>query len=166
MVEAAEALTTEKSINLFEKFGIYTRTELASRQEITYETYSKYINIEAKTMIDMASKQYIPAVIGFTKNLADTVVALNNIGADSNVQKKLLSDVSGKLTEATDALNALGDVVAKVEKLATEKEKAFAFKDEVKPAMDKLRAPIDALEMMVDEKLWPVPTYDELIFEV
>ena len=166
MVEAAEALTTEKSIRLFEKFGIYTKAELVARQEITYETYSKYINIEAKTMIDMASKQYIPAVIGFTKNLADTIVALNSIGADCAVQKKLLSDVSGKLNEATDALNALSEVVARVEKLPTEKEKAFAFKDEVKPAMDSLRAPIDALEMMVDEKLWPVPNYDELIFEV
>ncbi len=166
MVEAAEALTTEKSIRLFEKFGIYTKAELTSRQEITYETYSKYINIEAKTMIDMASKQYIPAVIGFTKNLADTIVALNSIGADCAVQKKLLSDVSGKLNEATEALNALSAVVARVEKLPTEKEKAFAFKDEVKPAMDSLRAPIDALEMMVDEKLWPVPNYDSLIFEV
>ena len=96
-VEAACTLTTEKAIRLFEKFNIFTRIELESREEITYETYAKTINIEALTMIDMAGRQYIPAVIRYTKTLADTVVAVKAAGADPFVQAELLAQVSAKL---------------------------------------------------------------------
>ena len=91
MVEAIPALTTDKAINMFEKFKVFTKAELESRAEIKFESYAKAINIEARTMIDMASKQIIPAIIKYTKELADTVVAVKEAGADASVQAELLT---------------------------------------------------------------------------
>ncbi|MCR5755283.1 MAG: glutamine synthetase type III, partial [Acetatifactor sp.] len=166
MVESSCALTTEKAIKLFEKFHIFTKVELESREEVLYETYSKCINIEALTMIDMAKKQILPAVIKYTKSLADTVIAVKEAGADASVQTELLNDISAKLVEAKKALSTLEDRVAASSKIATQKELAFFFKDEVVVAMEALRTPVDELEMLVDKEVWPIPTYGDLIFEV
>ena len=110
MVEAIPALTTDKAINMFEKFKVFTKAELESRAEIKFESYAKAINIEARTMIDMASKQIIPAIIKYTKELADTVVVVKEAGADASVQAELLTEVSGLLAESKKALEALKDV--------------------------------------------------------
>ncbi len=166
MIEAVDTLTTEKAVNLFEKFGIFTEAELASRAEILYETYTKTINIEALTMIDMARKQILPAVIGYTKSLADTVLAVKEAGAEATVQADLLKEVSGKLAEAKAALKVLEEKQAEGAAMTDPKAQAFFYKDEVRTAMDALRAPADALEMLVDKKVWPFPTYGDLIFEV
>ena len=165
-VEAVETLLTEKSVKLFEKFGIFTKVELESRAEVLYETYVKTINIEARTMIDMASKQYIPAIIDYTKTLADAVIAVQSVGADASVQKNLLVEVSEKLTKAKAALDVLIDVRTQSKAIRNHKERAFFFKETVVPAMNELRGYIDALERIVDAKVWPVPNYSELIFEV
>ena len=109
-VEAVETLLTDKSVKLFEKFGIFTKVELESRADVLYETYAKTMNIEARTMIDMAARQYIPAIIDYTKNLADTVIAVQNAGAEASVQKNLLAEVSDKLAKAKAALDVLVDV--------------------------------------------------------
>jgi len=166
MVDAASSLTTEKSVALFEKFKIFTKVELESREEITYETYSKTINIEALTMIDMAKKLYLPAIIGYTKELADTVKVLKEVGADTTVQVDVLSAVSAELAKANAALKALEAATAKAEGIEEAKAQAYAFKDDVKAAMDDLRKPIDTLETLVDKNVWPVPSYADLIFEV
>ena len=166
MVDAVDALTTEKAVNLFGKFKIFTKAELESRAEILYETYAKTINIEALTMIDMASKQFIPAIIKYTKTLADTVIAVKNAGADATVQSDMLAETSKLLAEAKAALAKLVEVQAKASAMEDGKEQAYAYKDEVKVAMDELRAPIDALEMIVDKEAWPMPSYGDLIFEV
>ena len=165
-VEAVETLLTEKSVKLFEKFGIFTKVELESRAEVLYETYAKTINIEARTMIDMGAKQYIPAIINYTKTLADTVIAVQSVGADASVQKNLLVEVSDKLTKAKTALDVLTDVRIQSKSIKNHKERAFFFKEQVVPAMNELRMHIDSLERIVDAKAWPVPTYSELIFEV
>ncbi len=165
-VEAVETLLTEKSVKLFEKFGIFTKVELESRAEVLYETYVKTINIEARTMIDMASKQYIPAIIDYTKTLADAVIAVQSVGADASVQKNLLVEVSDKLTKAKAALDVLIDVRTQSKAIRNHKERAFFFKETVVPVMNELRGYIDALERIVDAKVWPVPNYSELIFEV
>ncbi len=165
-VEAVDALLTEKSVKLFEKFGIFTKVELESRAEVLYETYVKTINIEARTMIDMASKQYIPAIIDYTKTLADTVIAVQSVGADASVQKNLLIEVSEKLTKAKSALDVLTDVRTQSKAIKNHKERAFFFKEQVVPSMNELRKHIDSLERIVDAKAWPVPNYSELIFEV
>lgn len=165
-VEAACALTTDKSIELFKKFGIFTKTELESREEVVYETYSKTINIEALTMIDMAKKQILPAVVGYTKTVADTVLAVKEAGVEPVVQKDLLKNVSEKLVEAKAAVNTLEALLGCTTSFTNQKDLAFYYKDKVVPAMKALRAPVDALEMMVDKKVWPIPTYSDLIFEV
>ena len=107
MIEAAGSLTTDKAVKLFERFGIFTEKELASREEIIYETYAKTINIEALTMIDMAGKQIIPAVIGYTKSLADTINAVKAAGCDASMQIELLKETSALLCEMMDALASL-----------------------------------------------------------
>lgn len=166
MVEAASALTTDKAIRLFEKFRIFTRAELGSREEIIYETYAKTINIEALTMINMASKKYIPAVVGYTRLLADTVIAVREADAEPFVQSELLGEVNEKLKEARAALKKLEKLTAEATAMTEAKAQAFFYKDAVKAAMEELRSPIDALEMLVDKKVWPVPSYGELTFEV
>ena len=166
-IDAASALTTEKAVKLFEKFGIYSRSELESREEITYETYSKIINIEALTMIDMAKKLYIPAVMRYTKTLAEAVNALREAGQETDVQSENLSKVNHELKKASDALKKLEEETSKASAIKNDaKAQAYAFKDCVKTAMDELRTPVDTLEMLVDKSIWPVPSYADLIFEV
>ena len=166
MVEAVDTLTTDKSVKLFEKFGIFTKAELESREEVLYEIYAKTINIEALTMIDMASKQIIPAVIRYSKSLADTVIAVREAGADASVTADLLKEISDKLAAMKAALSRLKEVEAAAGTTADAKEQAFYYKDAVKKAMDELRAPVDEAEMLVDRQVWPIPTYADLIFEV
>ena len=166
MVEAVETLTTEKSIKLFEKFGIFTKAELESRAEILYEIYAKTINIEALTMIDMASKQIIPAVIRFSKDVANTVIAVREAGADPSVSVELLNAVTVRLREMQDACHALEAVELKASKMPRGKEQAFFYREEVVVAMNALRKPADELEKMVDKTYWPFPTYADLVFEV
>lgn len=166
MVDAAETLTTEKAVRLFEKFGIFTEVELKSRKEIIYEIYAKTLHIEALTMINMAGKKYIPAVVKYAKFLADAVIAVKGAGVDASVQTALLLDVNTKLAAAREAQSGLEKVSAQAETIEDMKEKAFYYKDVVKGAMEALRTPIDELEMMVDKAVWPVPSYGELTFEV
>ena len=155
-----------EAVDTFEKFGIFTKTELESRAEVLYETYAKTINIEALTMIDMASKQYVPAIVKYTKSLADTVVAVKDAGADAQVQTEILKAVNGKLVEVKSALAKLEEAEAKAAAMDNVKDQAFFYKDVVKTAMDELHAPVDEVEMMVDKKAWPVPSYADLMFEV
>ena len=166
MIEAASTLTSDKAVALFEKFGIYTEAELKSREEIIYETYAKSINIEALTMIDMAGKQIIPAVVKYTKVLADSVNAVKAAGADAAVQTDLLKQVSKKLEAMQKALVKLEKAEAKGSAMTDAKEQAFYYKDTVMTVMAELRKPADELEMIVDKELWPLPTYGELMFEV
>ncbi len=166
MVETSSALTTEKAIRLFEKFGIFTEAELHSREEILYETYAKTINIEALTMIEMAKKQILPAVMKYTKTLADTVIAVREAGADASVQIETLNEISAKLAEAKKALTNLEEKTAKATAMAVGKEKAFFYREEVFTAMAELRKPVDTLETLVDAAVWPIPTYAQMLFEV
>ena len=166
MVEAIPALEDEKTIKVFEQFHVFTEAELRSRVEIKYENYAKVINIEAKTMIDMASKQIIPAIIKYTKTLADTVVAVKAAGADADVQAEALAEVSVLLKEAKEALAALIKVTDEAATKEEGEEQAKFFKFTVFPAMEALRAPVDKLEMIVDKEAWPMPSYGDLMFEV
>ena len=166
MVEAIPALTTDKAINLFEKYKVFTKAELESRAEIKYENYSKAINIEARTMIDMATKQIIPAVIKYTKELADTINAVKAAGADVSVQSELLTEISALLVESKSALKALTEVTEKAAEMEEGEEQARYYHFTVVQAMDALRTPVDKLEMIVDKEAWPMPSYGDLMFEV
>ena len=166
MVEAVPALVTEDTVSMFEKFKVFTKAELESRVEIKYENYSKAINIEARTMIDMASKQIIPAVIKYTKSLADTVLAVKEAGVDASVQAGLLKETSDLLAATKSALDALSTVTDKAAAMDEGEEQARFYHFDVVPAMETLRTPVDKLEMIVDKEAWPMPSYGDLIFEV
>ena len=166
MVEAIPALTTDKAVELFGKFGVFTRAELESRAEIKYENYAKAINIEAKAMIDIAAKQIIPAVVKYTKELADTVLAVKEAGADASVQAEMLADISGLLTETKAALKKLEAVTEEATGKEEGKVQSEFYHFSVVPAMEGLRTPVDELEMIVDKEVWPMPSYGDLLFEV
>lgn len=168
MVDAIPAITTDKAVALFEKFGVYTKAELESRAEIMYEAYAKAINIEAKTMIDMASKQIIPAVIKYTTVLAESISSVKGAvkDADVSVQEEILAEVSALLSDAKVALSKLIDQVDEAAEMTEGRAQAVFFKDSIKVTMDELRAPVDKLEMLVDKEMWPMPSYGDLIFEV
>ncbi len=168
MVEATAALTTQKAIDLFGKFGIYTKSELLSREEICYEGYAKNINIEAQTMIHMTSKKFIPTVIGYTTTLAQSINSVTAACPTANVavQTSLLMHISDLLAGAQQALDRLIATTAKVNALESAKAMALAFHDEVVPVMNELRGIVDALELLVDKAVWPVPTYGDLMFEL
>ena len=166
MVEAIPAITTDKAVELFERFSVFTKAELESRAEIQYEAYAKAINIEARTMIDMASKQFLPAFIKYTKTLADTVNAVKAAGVDASVQTETLKEVSALMAETKAALDNLVKTTADAAAKEEGEVQATYYHIEVVPAMDALRAPVDKLEMIVDKEAWPMPSYGDLIFEV
>ena len=166
MVEAIPALTTDKAVELFGKFSVFTKAELESRAEIKYENYAKAINIEAKAMIDIAAKQIIPAVVKYTKELADTVLAVKEAGADASVQAEMLADISGLLTETKAALKKLEAVTEEAAGKEEGKVQSEFYHFSVVPAMEGLRTPVDELEMIVDKEVWPMPSYGDLLFEV
>ena len=157
---------TEDTISLFEKYHVFTRAELESRAEIKYENYAKAINIEARTMIDMASKQIIPAIIRYTKTLADTVNSVREAGADFSVQAQLLGQISELLAETKKALDVLVKETETAAAMEEGEAQARFYHDTVFPAMEALRAPVDSLEMIVDKEAWPMPSYGDLMFEV
>ncbi len=168
MIDAIPALTTPKAIKLFESFKVFTKAELESREEIEYEAYSKAINIESRTMIDMASKQIIPAVIKYTTILAQSINEITNACdvADVSVQKEFLIESSQLLSDMRVALAKLADETEKAAKESEGKAQAHAYHYNVVPAMEQLRAPADRLEMIVEKELWPFPSYGDLLFEV
>ena len=167
MVDAIPALTTPKAVKLFETFHVFTETELQSRAEIQYEIYAKAINIEAKTMIDIATKQIIPAVIKYTTVLAESINAVKAAGPiDVSVQMELLEKCSELLKKTSSAMNELTKAVAEISQVPEGRERAVYCKDTVTKIMEELRKPVDELEMLVDKEMWPMPSYGDLIFEV
>lgn len=167
-VESIKCLTTERSVGLFEKFGVFTRAELESRAEIKYETYAKAINIEARAMIDIASKHIIPAVIRYITSLASSINQVREACdvADVEVQTELLQESSRLLSETRRELKKLIEMTDKASQQQEGFEQATFFKNEVVPVMESLRVPVDQLEMIVNKEMWPMPSYGDLLFEV
>ena len=167
-IDSVSALITEKAVHLFEKFSVYTKAELESRAEIEYESYAKTINIEAKTMIDMAGEQIVPAVVAYTTQLAKSLSAVRDAcpEADVSVQKELILETSDLLSEVKVALAALEEKAGIAAGISNSKERAYYCLENVTTAMKALRIPVDKLEMIVDKELWPFPSYGDLIFEV
>ncbi len=167
MVDAIPALTTEKSVALFERFNVFTRTELESRAEVEFEQYAKVINIEAKSMENIVSKQIIPAVISYTTDLATSINAVRAAcDADVSTQVELLTEVSDLLSETKIALSKLAEAVDQGASLKDNEEKARFYHDKVVPCMNALRSPVDELETLCDKEIWPLPSYGDMLFEV
>lgn len=166
MVDAIPALATDKAVKLFGDYGVFTKKELISRMEVKYETYAKDINIEARTMLEMAGKQFIPAIIRYAETLAKAANESEAAGVSATVQKKLLEKVSALLREAENAREKLESVLREAEGCPAGRQQAVLFRDTVIPAMRALRRPVDEAEMIVDKDFWPVPSYADLMFEV
>lgn len=166
MVEAVPILTHYDVVSMYEKFGVFTAAELESRKEVRYENYANRVSIEAKAMIHMAGKQYIPSIISYATSLAGAVSAVEAVGVDASVQKDHLLKVTALLKKAQTGLNALKAAASEVEAMGSVPEMAMAYRTTVVPAMAALRAPIDELEMIVDSDFWPVPSYGDLMYDV
>ena len=166
MVEAIPALVTDRAVELFGKFGVFTRAELESRVEIQYEGYAKAINIEARSMIDIASKHIIPAVMRFARNVAGTANEIKQAGADATVPMNLLRETTQLLSETKMALAKLEEMTDTAAAMPAGQEQADYYHRKVCAAMEELRAPVDRLEMLVDKEEWPMPSYGDLLFEV
>ena len=169
MVYAIPALTTDTAIKLFGDFKVFTEAELVSRAEVKFENYAKTINIEAKTMIDMATKQIIPAVIRYTTVLGESINTVKTAGEgliDVSVQLDLLKKASKLLKAANSAMSKLSKLVEKIPEYAEGRDRAVFCREKVVPAMEALREPVDELEMIVDKEMWPMPSYGDLVFEV
>ena len=166
-VDVYPHLTDAENVELFEKFGVMSLSELESRQDILLENYAKIINIEAQTMIVMASREYIPAVEEYMCRLADTaskkrdVLGVGSIG----VEKDLLTKLSSYNEQAYAALEALKRADAEAVAQPDHFSVARVFCDKVVPAMQALRAPVDAMETIMPSALWPVPTYGEMTYK-
>ena len=168
MVDAIPEYVSPESVAMFERFNVFSRTELESRKEIEYEIYAKTINIEARAMIDIATKQIVPAVIRYTSVLADSINSVKSAcpQAPISVQTSLLKEVSECLEDTNVAMLKLQKVVDCAFAMERGEAQARYYREEVNTAMEALRKPVDRLEMIVDKSVWPMPSYGDLIFEV
>ena len=164
IVDAIPSLVADSTVKMYERFNIMSKAELEARKEIMFEQYAGVRNIEALTMIDMASKMFIPSVVYYTKELADAAIAVKEAGADASTQIELLNAVTAKLNEAKAGLEDLKKATAKAQSIDDNQEKAESYKSEVMAAMAELRKPVDELEMIVDKEVWPVPSYGDILF--
>lgn len=164
--DAIPVYLLDKNVEVLSKHGVYSRVELESRVEILLDEYCKTINIEARTMIDMAKKDILPAVMSYVKDLSETAAAASALGADLTVEKELVTRLSAYAAETYKALRALEEAEEEVTKLGSTEAAANYFRDVVLPRMDALRKPADEMEALCGEKYWPYPTYEQLLFYV
>ena len=165
---ALPALIDPKNIALMEEFGVLTKVEMESRYEVEMEHYSKVINIEALTMLEMARKQLLPAVNAYMSEVANTAASKLAVSESISVRSetKTLNRLSADADAMSDAIDTLQDAVDAAKALPSESEKAVAFHDNVLPAMDTLRAAADDAETLCGEDYWPLPSYSKMLYYV
>ena len=167
-VEAISAIVSEKAIKLYEDFNVFTKAELEARLEIEYEAYSKAINIEAKTMLNMAGKSLLPAIMKYSGDLAKSIKAVRDLDLEVKPEEetKILEKIVKLHNLARESFHKLDAGVKEVSAIADIEEKAFAYHRQIVPVMKDLRVFVDELEMLVDKEYWPMPSYGDLIFEI
>lgn len=167
-VEAISAIVSEKTVKLYESFNVFTRAELEARLEIEYEAYSKAINIEAKTMLNMAGKSLLPAIMKYSGDLAKSIKAVNDLGLDVTPEEEtqILKNILKLHNFAREAYRKLDESVKEVAAISDFEKKAFAYHKQIVPVMKELREFVDEIEMLVDKGYWPMPSYGDLIFEI
>ena len=165
--EAMERFLDQKNKDLFLKFGVFSLAEMQSRHDILLENYSKIINIEALTMIDMARKDILPAVTEYIKELADTAIAVKQAsGVDATFEQDLIKQLSKLQADIASRTQVLEDAVIEVHEISDILQQSYAYRDKVFVAMQDLRAAADQAESLCSAKIWPFPTYGELLFGV
>jgi len=165
--EALKDLKTDKAVKLFEKYKVLSALELKSRYHVRLEKYIKEIDIEAVTLNNMVQNQIIPAAINYQKKIAESVKSVIDVVGDSKnlkAQKELLKLISGLIGDTQALSNELRNRIAKANAISSEEKKAAYFCDEVKEIMNDIREKVDTLENYVDDELWPMPKYWEMLF--
>ncbi|MCB1137591.1 MAG: glutamine synthetase III [Leptospiraceae bacterium] len=167
-VDAAEAIVSEKTVSMYEKHKVFSRTELESRYEIVLDGYINTIRIEARSMLDIATRFIVPSVIEYRAFLADTIRSLREAGADATVEVANLAELSGHLLEFDVRLKRLQESIHAAEKKEENGSRALAraFRDEVFAAMNALRETADTLESQVAREFWPLPSYGEILYHI
>ncbi len=167
-VEAISAIVSKKAIKLYEDFNVFTKAELEARLEIEYEAYSKAINIEAKTMLNMAGKSLLPAIMKYSGDLAKSIKAVRDLDLEVKPEEetKILEKIVKLHNLARESFWKLDAGVKEVSAIADIEQKAFAYHRQIVPVMKDLRVFVDELEMLVDKEYWPMPSYGDLIFEI
>ena len=165
---ALPALVEPKNIALMEEFGVLTKVEMESRYEVEMEHYSKIINIEALTMLEMARKQLLPAINAYMSEVANTAASKLAVSEAISVRSetKTLTRLSTDADAMSDAIDALQAAVDTAEAMTDESAKAVSFHDDVLPKMDALRAAADDAETICGEDYWPLPSYSKMLYYV
>lgn len=164
--EALPYFRTAKNIALFEKHGIFSALEVESRTDILLENYSKVLNIEALTMIDMTAKDIMPAVTTYIKELSDTAISAKAVGIDAKTQVAVAKKLSDLCAKGYKQLDTLKSKVHKAETISNIQDKAMYYRTDVLPAMEALRKTADEMEVNTAEKYWPFPTYGDILFSI
>ena len=165
-VEAMKSFPEKKSVGLFQKYKVLSKEEMCARYEIYLGQYSKQINIEANTALDMVKSLYIPAIVHYTSELADVISKLKKVSAPADVQRDLLSKISTHLKSTYRNTRKLESEREKALKIADSLKRSEAFRDKVMATVTDLRKDIDILETLIPRKLWPVPTYADLLYKL
>ncbi|MFP4467132.1 MAG: glutamine synthetase III [Candidatus Goldiibacteriota bacterium] len=165
-VDAHKSFTTQKAKDLFLKYKVLSNEELNSRYEIYLEQYSKVINIEGLTAVKMARTQYLPAVMRFISELADSAASAKNSGISAKTQENILKTATGLLDSAFEKIQALEKAITEAANAGDTTKMAEAYRDKVFTACTSLREDIDALEEITPESLWPVPSYADMMFKL
>ena len=164
--EALPYYLHDKNVKLFTTHNVYTKEEIKARYEIAQEHYTKIVNIEALTALDMVKKDILPTISSYSKSLADTVKAKKELGVDASYELDVLSKVSDGLKKSYELALDLEKTLDKKDSIAKIEDLALFYKDEILPRMASLRDVVDGLELIVDEKVWPYPSYGKLLFGV
>ena len=166
--EAYSHIDDEKNVELFERFGVMNRTELKSRREVFFANYRKIKHIEARTMLEMSMRDYIPAVSNYIGELSDNLAAVTSAVPNVKLPSKVahIEKLSALLEQTYKAKETLEALEADAEKIENTEDAAFFYKGEVSAAMDSLRSAVDALEVITSRDYWPVPTYGDMTFGI
>jgi len=166
--EAYAHFTDEKNIALFTRFGVMSETEMRSRREIFFENYRKVKNIEARTMLEMTIRDFIPAVSAYIGKLSENVASKRSVlpNLDTGAECDHIEKLSALLTKTYSAYNELMRVETQAVKKTDEEDSAFYYMTQVVPKMDALRRAVDSMEVLTAREFWPVPTYGDILFKI
>ncbi len=165
-VDALVQYDRPEFVEIFEKYNILTRAEIVSRKEILLDQYNKTVQIEAKTMLDMARKKILPAVLDYSKDLAESIAVKRSVSLDASVEESLSKNINDLAACLHDAMQDLRDLIAWANIQKDLIDAAWCYRREIIPAMERMRAPADALELLLPSDRWPIPSYTELLYHI
>ncbi|MBE6846686.1 MAG: glutamine synthetase type III [Ruminococcus sp.] len=165
-VEALEQYTRDEFVAIFEKYGVLNRAEITSRRDILLENYSKTVHIEAKTMLDMARKLILPTAISYAKEICDAITAKRIVNLDARVEEAIAAEVNDLTACLYDAVNELAAKINDIARCEGALETASYIRKNIVPAMERLRTPADALELLVPADKWPFPSYSDILYNI